>query len=41
VVYDRPNRSRSRVKRSIEKPDSLPCFSAEIPGWSIPSMAAD
>lgn len=32
ISMSRPSRSKNRIKRSIEKPDSLPCFSAEIFG---------
>ena len=32
ISMSRPSISKSRIKRSIEKPDSLPCLSAEILG---------
>ena len=32
ISMSRPSTSKSRIKRSIEKPDSLPCLSAETLG---------
>lgn len=32
ISMSRPSTSRSRIRRSIEKPDSLPCLSAETLG---------
>jgi len=35
-----PSTNKSRIRRSIEKPDNLPCLRAEIFDWSIPRIAA-
>jgi len=32
ISMSRPSSNKSRISRSIEKPDSLPCLSAEILG---------
>src|ERR1019366_6899051 len=40
ISMSRPSTSKSRIKRSIEEPDSLPCFSPETLGSSIPRIAA-